>query len=127
MDARRTASEGTVVANRGLTTGLGIVVLVLALPCLAFVGLWARYTIPLWRDASAGLVASVEGFVRGGEQARTVRTSSGVAIPVWRYYWPVDGGQRFWVRGKADAVLMPARHRLYFLPSSRRIVAAEPV
>src|SRR5690349_14150662 len=31
----------------GVTTGLGILVLVLALPCLGFVGLWARYTIPL--------------------------------------------------------------------------------
>ena len=110
----------------GVTTGLGILILVLALPCLAFVGLWARYAIPRWRDVNAGLVSTVEGFIQGGERETTVRVSSGT-MPIWSYYWTVDGGQRFWVRGKAYAVLMPARHRLYFLPSSRRVVAAEPV
>jgi len=69
----------------------------------------------------------VEGFVKQTERETDIRTAYGQSLPIWTYYWVVDGGQRFWVPGRVYPVLTPARHRLYFLPQTRRIVAAEPI
>ena len=80
----------------------------------------------MWRDVNAGVVSTVEGFVKGGERETDIRTGPLTSVPIWSYYWTVDGSERFWVTGKAYATLTPARHRLYFLPTARRIVAAEP-
>jgi len=110
----------------GVTTVIGLVPLILAALFLAWTGIFAWYMPPVWRDAKAGLVSSVEGFVTQVEGERSIRTGY-MSIPIWTYYWVVDGGQRFWVSGQAYPVLTPARHRLYFLPTSRRLVAAEPI
>jgi hypothetical protein len=81
---------------------------------------------PVWQDVRAGVVSSVEGLVLPLERVTTL--SAGYqSIPIWSHYWTVDDGQRFWVPGQVYPVLTPARHRLYFLPSSRRIVSAEPI
>src|SRR5258708_3573350 len=79
------------------------------------------------QDLNAGVVSSVEGLVQPSVQVTNLKTSSSLpAMPLWSFYWAV-GDKRFWVSGKAYGVLTPARHRLYFLPRTRRIVAAEPI
>jgi hypothetical protein len=110
----------------GVTTLLGLIPMVLAALFLAWVGIFAWYMPPVWRDVDAGIVSSLEGLVTPAERRRSV-TAGNMEVPIWSYYWVVDGGQRFWVPGQVYPVLTPARHRLYFLPSSRRIVAAEPI
>jgi hypothetical protein len=94
---------------------------------IAFVVLVAWFNIPVWRDLQAGTVSNIEGFVRPAERGTRINTGSGKGVSVWTYSWVVDESQRFSVTGKVYAVLTPARHRLYFLPLSRRIVAAEPI
>lgn len=111
----------------GVTTLVAIGALVIALCCAAWIGINVRYLVPVWRDVNMGLVSSVEGFVKAGEHETDVATGSLTSVPIWSYYWTVDDRQRFWVPGRVYASLTPARHRLYFLPSSRRIVAAVPV
>lgn len=111
----------------GITTLIALAALVLAAGCVALIGVGAWYNVPVWKDVQAGAVSSVEGFVKGAERKTDIRTRYGMSIPVWTYYWTVDNGQRFWVPGKAYAVLTPARYRLFFLPSSRRIVGVEPI
>ena len=111
----------------GVTTVLGLIPLVLAALFLAWIGIFAWYIPPIWRDANASVVFSVEGFVKPAERERDVSVGSGQSIPMWTYYWVVDDRERFWIPGKVYPVLVPARHRLYFLPASRRIVAAEPI
>jgi hypothetical protein len=111
----------------GLTTSFGISLLVIAGCSLAFVALGAWFVIPTWRDIDAGVVSSVEGFVQPTERKTTIAMRYGMSFPIWSYYWTVDGGKPFAVAGSAYAALMPARHRIYFLPLSRRVVAAEPV
>jgi hypothetical protein len=111
----------------GIGTGLGVQIVLLAGACLAFVVLGAWFNLPLWRDLQAGVVSSVEGFVQPAERETRIRTGYGPGVPIWAFYWTLDNGQRFWVTGKAYGVLTPARHRLYFLPITRRIVAAEPI
>jgi len=110
----------------GVATVLGLIPLALAALFLAWVGIFAWYMPPVWRDADAGVVSSVEGLVTPAERQQSIPAGD-ANVTIWSYYWVVDGGQRFWVAGKAYPVLTPARHRLYFLPSSRRIVAAEPI
>jgi hypothetical protein len=111
----------------GVTTGLGVLIVVLTGCFSAFVILVAWFNIPFWRDLQAGIVSNVDGFVQPAEGEAWIRTGPGAGAPIWSFYWVVDNTQRFWVTGNAYAVLTPARHRLYFLPLTRRIVAAEPI
>jgi hypothetical protein len=111
----------------GVATGLGVAVLLLGGAFAAFVGLFVRYNVPLWRDVDARVVSSVEGTVRAGEKETDIRSGPFITLPIWSYYWTVGDTERFWVSGKAYAALTPARHRVYFLPRSRKVVAAEPV
>lgn len=86
---------------------------------LVGVGYFGWLALRIWLDVGDGEVSSIEGYVKQTDrETRTPWTS------VWTFYWTVDG-QRF-AAGKAWAVLVPARHRLYYLPRSRRVVAAEP-
>jgi hypothetical protein len=117
----------TAASNIGISTRLGVQLLLLAGACLVIVGVEAWFAIPLWRDLQAGVVSNVEGFVQPAERETRIRTNYGPGFPIWTFYWIVDNGQRFWVTGKAYGVLTPARHRLYYLPLTRRIVAAEPI
>jgi len=81
----------------------------------------------LSQDLNAGIVSSVEGLVQPSVEVTNMRPVSYLPpLPLWTFYWVV-GDQRFWVSGKAYGVLTPARHRLYFLPRTRRVVAAEPI
>jgi len=111
----------------GVTTVLALILLVLATAFIGFVGIFAWFMPPIWRDAKTGTVLSIQGFVRGAERRTNIGIGSGRSAAFWSYYWVVDDLQSFWVPGKAFPVLTPARHRIYFLPSSRRIVAAEPI
>jgi len=102
-------------------------VLILAALILFLGGYMAVVAFNLSQDLTAGVVSSVEGLVQPSVQVTNMRTVSYVpAMPLWTFYWVV-GDQRFWVSGKAYGVLTPARHRLYFLPLTRRVVAAEPI
>jgi hypothetical protein len=79
------------------------------------------------QDLSAGVVLNIEGLVQPSVRVTNIKTGAlGPGMPVWTFYWLV-GDQRFAVNGKAYGVLTPARHRLYFLPRTRRVVAAEPI
>ncbi len=90
-------------------------------------GYLAMVAFNIAQDLNSGVVSSVEGLVQPSVQVTNLKTSSSLpAMPLWSFYWAV-GDQRFWVSGKAYGVLTPARHRLYFLPRTRRIVAAEPI
>jgi hypothetical protein len=100
--------------------------LALAAVLLFAAGAIAVNGFKLWRDLNTGVVSSVEGFVKPTEKETDIRTQLGTSVPVWSYYWVV-GDQRFAVTGKAYDVLTPARHRLYFLPVTRKVVAAEPI
>lgn len=111
----------------GVTTVLALILLVLAAAFVAFIGIFAWFMPPIWRDAKAATVSSTQGLVRAAERQTNIGTGGGRSLAFWSYYWVVDDLQWFWVPGKAYPVLTPARHRIYFLPSSRRIVAAEPI
>jgi hypothetical protein len=111
----------------GVGTGLGVRLLLAATAFLALVAVFVWFAIPLWRDVAAGAVSSIEGMVRTAERETDIGTGHGRRFPIWSYSWVVDGSQRFPVAGMVYAALTPARHRLYFLPLTRRIVAAEPV
>jgi hypothetical protein len=111
----------------GVTTVFALILLVLAAAFAAFIGVFAWFMPPVWRDAKTGTVSSTEGFVKAAERQTNIGTGPGRSVAFWSYYWVVDNLQWFWVPGKAYPVLTPARHRIYFLPSSRRIVAAEPI
>lgn len=111
----------------GITKGLGVPVLLLAVAFAAFVAIFVRFNVPLWRDVNEGVVASAEGMVRSSEKETDIKTGPFTSVPIWGHYWTVDGGDRFWVTGQAYAALTPARHRVYFLPRSRKVVAAEPI
>jgi hypothetical protein len=111
----------------GVGTGLGVRLLLAAAAFLVIVGVFTWYTVPLWRDVAAGAVLSIEGMVRTAERETDIGTGYGRSFPIWSHYWIVDESQRFPVAGMAYAALTPARHRVYFLPLTRRIVAAEPV
>ena len=110
----------------GISTGLAERILLVAAVFAFVVGLMAWTSIPLWRDLNSGLVSSVEGFVQPTEKETRIRTGYGPGMGVLSFYWIV-GDQRFAAPGKAYGVLTPARHRLYFLPLTRRVVAAEPI
>lgn len=101
-------------------------VLALAAVLLFAAGAIAFNAFKLWRDLHSGVVSSVEGFVKPNEKETDIRTGYGMSVPVWTYYWIV-GDQKFGVTGKAYGALTPARHRLYYLPVTRRVVAAEPI
>ena len=105
----------------GITTGLSLRFLVFAALAVFVAGLLAFGSLKLWPDITAGNVSSVQGFVNPGMKEKHVGRNT---IP--DFYWDV-GDQRFHVPGKAYGVLTPAPHRLYFLPLTRRIVAAEPI
>jgi hypothetical protein len=111
----------------GVGSGLGVRLLLVAAAFLAFVGVFTWYMVPLWRDVAAGVVSSIEGMVRTTERETDIGTGHGRSFPIWSHYWVVDDSQRFPVAGMVYAALTPARHRVYFLPLTRRIVAAEPV
>ena len=89
-------------------------------------GYFGWYGIRLYLDLRAGVVSRIEGFVTATERETDVATRYGGKVPVWTYYWNVDG-QKFAVIGKAYVALMPGPHRLYYLPRSRRVIAAEPI
>jgi hypothetical protein len=111
----------------GVWTGLGVRLLLAAAAFLVIVGVFTWYAVPLWRDVAAGAVLSIEGMVRTVERETDIGTGRGRSYPTWSHYWVVDESQRFPVAGMVYAALTPARHRVYFLPLTRRIVAAEPV
>lgn len=111
----------------GITTGLGVLVLLLSGALAGFAGIFVWYNVPLWRDVDAGFVSSVEGLVRQSEKETDINTGPFTSVPIWAYYWTVDERARFWVSGRAYAALTSARHRIYFLPRSRKVVRAEPI
>jgi len=111
----------------GVGTGLGARMVLIAAAFLGFVAVFLWRAVPLWRDVKPGAVSSIEGMVRADERETDIRTGSGRKMPFWSYYWIVDDSERFPVAGKAYAALTTARHRLFFLPLTRRIVAAEPI
>lgn len=84
-------------------------------------GYFGRFGLRLWLDLRDGAVLSTEGFVKPTSSETRILGRS-----AWTYYWTVDDVERFAVR-KAWGVLMPARHRIYYLPRSRTVVAAEPI
>jgi len=111
----------------GIGYQLAWALLVLAALILFLGSYVAVVAFNLLQDLNAGLVASVEGLVQPSVNVTNLRTVSYMpAMPIWTFYWVV-GDQRFWVSGKAYGVLTPARHRLYFLPRTRRVVAVEPI
>lgn len=110
----------------GISTGLSERILIVAAFFGFVAGLMAWTSFPLWQDLKAGLVSSVEGFVQPTAKETRIRTGHGPGMGVLSFYWVVDN-QRFAAPGKAYGVLTPARHRLYFLPLTRRVVAAEPI
>ena len=122
------AAAGCVVW--ALSIGIGYrpseLVLALAAVLLFAAGAIAVNGYKLWRDLAAGIVSSVEGLVKPTEKETDIRTGYGMTTPVWTYYWIV-GDQKFGVTGKAYGALTPARHRLYYLPLTRRVLAAEPI
>lgn len=105
----------------GITTGLSLRILLVAAIAVFVAGVLGFTSFRLWDDVRRGAVSTLEGFVTPGEQE-----NSGSGPSVVQFYWTVDR-ERFYVPGKAYGVLTPARHRLYFLPLTRRIVAAEPI
>jgi len=105
----------------GITTGLSVRFLVLAALAAFVAALLGFSSLKLWPDISAGKVSSMEGFVNPGMETKHVGRNTAPD-----FYWDL-GDQRFHVPGKAYGVLTPAPHRLYFLPLTRRIVAAEPI
>lgn len=111
----------------GMTTGLGISLALLSGCFAAFIALAARYNLPLLRDIRGGVVSSIEGFVSSGERETRVRSGYGPGVPIKGYYWEVDSRERFWVSAEAFLALRPAEHRIYFLPKTRRVLAAEHV
>ena len=106
----------------GLGTRTGLNALLATGALLVAAGYFGWYGIRLFQDVRSGQVLSAEGVVRPGEREIKIGRT-----PVWTYYWNIDGGQRFAVIGKAYAALTPGRHRVYYLPSSRRVIAAEPI
>jgi hypothetical protein len=110
----------------GPSARYGFQALLAAAACLFGAGYFGWYGIRLWLDIRAGVVSSIEGFVKPTERA--TRIGSGLrGATAWTYYWNVDSRERFAVPGKAYGALTPARHRLYYLPRTRRVIAAEPV
>jgi hypothetical protein len=110
----------------GIGTSLSWQVLALAALLLGAAGYFGVILYRLAEDLNGGIVSTVEGMVQPSVNVTNIRTGSfGPGIPVWTFYWIV-GDQRFAVYGKAYGVLTPARHRLYFLPRTRRVVSAEP-
>ena len=111
----------------GISYQLAWAVLVVGAACLFLGGYIAVFALNMSQDLNAGVVSSVEGVVQPGFDVTKVKSAAWLpAMPIWTFYWAV-AGQRFWVSGKAYGVLTPARHRLYFLPRTRRVVAAEPI
>jgi hypothetical protein len=110
----------------GIGASLSWSVLALAALLLVAAGYFGVVAFQLSEDLNGGIVSSVEGFVQPYVKVTNIATGSyGPGMPVWTFYWLVDD-QRFAVYGKAYGVLTPARHRLYFLPRTRRVVSAEP-
>jgi hypothetical protein len=110
----------------GIGASLSWSVLAVAALLLGADGYFAVVAFQLSEDLNGGVVSSIEGFVQPYVKVTNIATSSyGPGMPVWTFYWLVDD-QRFAVYGKAYGVLTPARHRLYFLPRTRRVVSAEP-
>ena len=110
----------------GIGASLSWQVLALAVLLLGAAGYFGVIAFRLAEDLNGGVVSSVEGLVQPSVNVTNIKTGSlGPGMPVWSFYWIV-GDQRFAVYGKAYGVLTPARHRLYFLPRTRRVVSAEP-
>jgi len=112
----------------GVASVSGVELLVAMALSLFLVALGSRFAALLLLDLRAGVVESVEGDVRTAESATRVGPI-GIfpGTRIWSYSWYLDGGRRFVVPGGAFAVLTPGRHRIFYLPRSRRLVAAEPV
>lgn len=86
---------------------------------------WSCYK--QWRDIMEGVVSSLEDLVEPTDQPIQIRRAWSLQRSVfWRYFWVV-GDQRFAVSPKAYIAVTKARHRLYFLPRTRRVLAAEPI
>ena len=110
----------------GVSANLSWSVLALAALLLVAGGYFGVVAFQLSEDLNGGVVSSIEGFVQPSVKVTNVRTGLyGPGMPVWTFYWIVDD-QRFAVYDKAYGMLTPARHRLYFLPRTRRVVSAEP-
>jgi len=122
------AGFGSLMRTVGVASVSGVELLVAMALSLFLVGLGIRFATLLLLDLRAGVVESVEGDVKTAESATRVGPI-GIfpGTRIWSYSWYLDGGQRFVVPGQAFAVLTPGRHRLFYLPRSRRLVAAEPV
>ena len=60
----------------GITTLLELAALVVAGCCAAWIGVNAWYLVPVRRDVSAGMVSSLEGFVKGVERQTDIRTGA---------------------------------------------------
>lgn len=123
-----TAGFGSLLRTVGVASVSGAELLVGMALSLVLVGLGIRFAALLLLDLRAGVVESVEGDVKTAESATRVGPI-GIfpGTRIWSYSWYLDGGGRFVVPGRAFAVLTPGRHRLFYLPRSRRLVAAEPV
>jgi len=106
----------------GITTELSARILLLVPAAVAVAGLLSWISFRFWEDIRRGEVCSVEGFVTPTDKLIQTGTAFG---PVLDFFWVV-GQQRFRVPGNAYPVLTPARHRIYFLPLTRKIVAVEP-
>ena len=122
------AGFGVLLRAVGVVSVSGVELLVAIALSLVVVGLGIRFATLLSLDARAGVVESAEGVVKTAESATRIGPI-GIfpGTRIWSYFWYLDSGQRFAVPGDAYAVLTPGRHRLYYLPRSRRLVAAEPV
>jgi hypothetical protein len=116
-----------VVAIRiGITSGLSLRILLLVGIALVVAGVLAMYSFRLWEDMRRGAVSMVEGMVTPSDKEVHVSGPNGPGATFLQFYWVVDQ-QRFWVPGKAYGVVARARHRVYYLPLTRRIMSADPV
>ncbi len=119
---------GFLLRAGGVASVSGVELLVAMALSLVLVGFGIRFATLISFDLRAGVVESVEGVVKTAESATRVGPI-GIfpGTRIWSYSWYLDSGRRFAVPGGAYAVLTPGWHRLYYLPRSRRLVAAEPV
>lgn len=124
------AAVGSVGLAFAIGTGdpLFATLLSLAAVLIFAAGALAVSSFALWRDLTAGAVSRLEGQVEPTVRQfeATKSTPLRPASTYEGYFWVV-GDQRFAVSGTAFGALTPARHCLYFLPRTRRVVAAEPM
>jgi len=88
--------------------------------------LLAAKAVQLSQDQRSGRVSKVEGWVQSSYSQEDVASRYGPRSTFLSFRWQV-AGQMFRVPGKPYAALVSARHRLYFLPVTRRVISAEPL